>query len=185
MQQAPASSGNPATCKMRESTVAGARADAKAREGFIADKCHVAISRDTRFEGEYDFSTGGHDHGVFPELQNESVRAIRTGDDGACGIHAAFGSWRPHMKHWYCERARDLIGAALPDTASELCSRVRPQELRLVEAAETALWNDFVLPYVDATGRTRPARNEERSFLHLAKQNPFLRPAIVRQIGIR
>ena len=163
---------------MRGPTVAGAKADAKACEGFNADKCHVSISRDTVFEGEYDFSTGGHDHGVFIELQNESVTAIRTCDDGACGIHAAFGSWRPRRKQWYCERARALIADALPDTASELRRRVRPQELRLVEAAETALWNDFVLPYVDATGRTRPARHEERSFLHLAKQNPFLWPVI-------
>ena len=61
----------------------------------------VEISRDTVFGGKYVARMDGEDRPEFRDLHDELVIAIRTNGNGACAIHAAFGSWRADREEWY------------------------------------------------------------------------------------
>ncbi len=73
--------------------------------------------------------------------------SARTRRDGACAIHAAFGTGdatRQELRHEHPSRfLRDLL--AHPLAAIREC--VRPTHMALVDAVISSLWADFVDPY--------------------------------------
>jgi len=84
----------------------------------------VEISRDTVFGGKYVACMDGEDRPEFCDLHEELVMAIRTNGNGACAIHAAFGSWWPERAEWY-SRSSDVETSSLRGSIPTFLSVVR------------------------------------------------------------
>ena len=110
------------------------------------------------------------------ELMGQSCRSLRTRGDGACAIHAAFGTGdatRQELRH---EQPRGLLRGLLAHPLETIRGCVRPTHMALVDAVVSSLWTDFVVPYV-GTDLPRPP-NEKSMFLERLQASHLWEPVL-------
>ena len=116
----------------------------------------------------------------------ELLRRMETCGDGACSIHACFGSGDESAGHIRHKEPQRLLSTNLPRDLQELRRRVRPTQQDLIDFTISALWTDAIVPYVDLSGAMKPdVPNEERRFLQRLVQpsNAPLWKEVLDQIG--
>ena len=98
------------------------------------------------------------------------VRELSTRGDGACALHADFGSPADDvLPELHLQHPRSFLRSTLGEPLEVIRSRVRPTEKGLINVVVSALWSDFVLPFA---GRAEAARNEEALFLQHLRRSP-------------
>ena len=101
----------------------------------------------------------------------QTWRSLKTKENGTCGIHATFGlcdSSGCELRH---ERPREHIRTLFAQSLDGIRRSVRLEHIGLVDAVASALWSDFVVPYVGCTYLHRP--NEEDMFLGRLQNSPL------------
>jgi hypothetical protein len=110
-----------------------------------------------------EFSGGDELDSWLSGIKGQACRELRTRADGACGIHATFGSCDPERRELRYERPKELIQSLFAQSLGDIRCSVRPKHTGLVDSVASALWSDFVVPYVEDARLRRP--NEEDMFL--------------------
>ena len=99
-------------------------------------------------------------------LLGRSCLELSTAGDGACALHAAFGTPDLATSQVRLENARGF----LRETLGEVLPQIRPQMHHVKETVVSGLWTEFVLPYVGA--RAAVAQQEEAIFLGHLRSSP-------------
>ena len=102
---------------------------------------------------------------VLPML-GRTCRELTTTGDGACALHAAFGTPDLATSQVRLENARGF----LRETLGEVLPQIRPQMHHVKETVVSGLWTEFVLPYVGAGAAV--AQQEEAIFLGHLRSSP-------------
>ena len=97
------------------------------------------------------------------QIMGRTCRELKTTADGACAIHATFGFCDFMRCELRYERPKELIRTLFAQSLGDIRRSVRPEHMGLVDAVASALWSDFVVPYVGHARLRRP--NEEDMFL--------------------
>ena len=92
-------------------------------------------------------------------LLGRSCSELSTAGDGACALHAAFGTPDLATSQVRLENARGFLRGTL----GEVLPQIRPQMHHVKETVVSGLWTEFVLPYVGAGAAV--AQQEEAIFL--------------------
>ena len=103
----------------------------------------------------------------FRQVAGSVVFKIDTCEDGACAIHAGFGTWHATEHTFKCNDARNWLLTALPEKLGDLKAMVRQSRHDLIEAVLSDLWQGFVKPYVSHTGDICACPPEEALFLRI------------------
>ena len=93
-------------------------------------------------------------------LVGSRAREVRTRGDGACGVHAAFGS--VGAAELAVAAPRDFLRNALPHNMPH----VRPSAEHVLETVTSALWAELVLPHA-GPGAAVPRAEEAIFMRHL------------------
>ena len=108
-------------------------------------------------------------HGPFVELNGQRCTHLLTAGDGACAIHAVFGKTLDGRRELFCEHPRSVLRSVLDHPLDVIRRTLRPSHRDLLEAVLSALWTDFVVPYVGNPDRGPPP--EESMFLRRLAQS--------------
>ena len=92
-----------------------------------------------------------------------TCRELKTTADGACGIHTIFGVCDPSRGEIRHKDPRGLIRSLCGRPLSDIRRSVRGQHREMVDAVASALWSEFVIPYLGSARLQVP--NEEDMFL--------------------
>ena len=99
-------------------------------------------------------------------LLGRTCRELTTAGDGACALHAAFGTPALATSQVRLENARGF----LREIFGEVLPQIRPQMHHVQETVVSGLWTEFVLPYVGAGAAV--AQQEEAIFLRHLRSSP-------------
>ena len=99
-------------------------------------------------------------------LLGRTCRELTTAGDGACALHAAFGTPDLATSQVRLENARGF----LRETLGEVLPHIRPEMHHVKETVVSGLWTEFVLPYVGAGAAV--AQQEEAIFLRHLRSSP-------------
>ena len=99
-------------------------------------------------------------------LLGRSCLELSTDGDGACALHAAFGTPDLATSQVRLENARGF----LRETLGEVLPHIRPEMHHVKETVVSGLWTEFVLPYVGAGAAV--AQQEEAIFLRHLRSSP-------------
>ena len=88
-------------------------------------------------------------------LEGKRCAVVKTNDNGACAVHAVFGS--PGIgRELYHPHARELIGELLGTSLSELKSKLG-EEHQFLQPVMTSLWSEFAEPWFAELGNPEQA----------------------------
>ena len=99
-------------------------------------------------------------------LLGRSCSELSPAGDGACALHAAFGTPDLATSQVRLENARVF----LRETLGEVLPHIRPEVRHVKESVVSGLWTEFVLPYVGAGAAV--AQQEEAIFLRHLRSSP-------------
>ena len=107
-------------------------------------------------------------------LQGARMRELRTKGDGACAVHAGFGSATSlsSARAIACREPRQLLADILPGEFNTLLKKVRPEKQQDVRDMMAGVWSDAMRPFVQPGGAVDEGRAspEECMILKLARQ---------------
>ena len=118
-------------------------------------------------------------------LAGKLVREITTKGDGACSIHAAFGAASAPGDSVALKRPRALLRSILDKPVLQIFNGCRPRMRTLAAFVESALWTEFITPYVKPDGRVVGASGEELKFINRMRMvgNEDLWQSVVEIVG--
>ena len=99
-------------------------------------------------------------------LLGRSCLELSTAGDGACALHAAFGTPDLATSQVRLENARGFLREIL----GEVLPHIRPEMHHVKQTVVSGLWTEFVLPYVGAG--VAVAQQEEAIFLRHLRSSP-------------
>ena len=113
-------------------------------------------------------------------LNTASAHIIATDADGACAIHAVFGS--PNAKReLYCIDARQLIERLIHKPLEAIRNQVscHANSKQALEDIETSIWEDLILPSLKTEDEAVPETNEQHIFAKHLFSDPTIQPCVV------
>ena len=93
-------------------------------------------------------------------LQGAHLLELGTKDEGACAVHACFGSASGSSSKVSCPQPRQLLADTLPEEFNVLLERVRLEKQQDTWDIMAGVWADVFKPFVKEGG----AVDEERAF---------------------
>ena len=107
-------------------------------------------------------------------MQGALMRKLRTRGDGACAVHAGFGSATSPSSalEIACREPRQLLANMLPDEFHTLLEQMRSEKQQDAWDIMTGVWSDALRPFVNPGGAVDEERAspEELLLLKLARQ---------------
>ena len=114
-------------------------------------------------------------------LDKASGHIMDTNSNGACAIHAVFGTPND-MQELFCADARQMVERLLQVPFHTICQQLsfHASSKQALEDIETSMWDELIVPLLQAEHEETPLSKEQEIFKPLFFADPSMRSCVAR-----